>query len=390
MTRTRRARRPGSPAALTAVDGALAEVAAGRPIVVLGDGGDAEGEPRAELVLAAATVTPELLAFAVRHTSGFVCVALPASRADQLDLPPMTAGGGGTTGSAFTVTVDAADGAGTGISATDRAHTIRLLADPGTGPAALRRPGHVVPVRVDGAGVLGHAGCAEAAVDLARLAGLPPAAAVCRLVNDDGTVAGRADVETFCARHGILTLHVRDLVRYRRTRERQVTAGAEARIPTSHGVFRAVGFADLHSGAEHVALVLGDPAGGGVVPVGVHTECLAGDVVGSLRCRCRARLDGALEAVAREGGGVVLYLRPEEPGGVLGTLQAHGTRSARPGLAGQLLGDLGVRAVRLLDDDAGLAAELQECGLDVVPWVEQVEQAAPVAGALALAAPAAL
>jgi 3,4-dihydroxy 2-butanone 4-phosphate synthase/GTP cyclohydrolase II len=377
VTRTRPAAPSAVAASLAAVDRALAEVAAGRPVVLVDDDGGT-GEVRGHLVLAAETATPELVAFLVRHTSGFLCVALPDADADRLDLPAMTAPGRGLRDTAFTVTVDAAEGISTGISAVDRARTVRLLAEPGTVAADLRRPGHVVPVRARDGGVLRRPGTAEAVVDLSRLAGLRPVGVAAGLVDDDGALTGPAGIEDFCTAHGLAAVRTADLVASRRVRERQVTALAEARIPTRHGVFRAVGFEDLHTGAEHVALVLGDPSGAADVLVHVHTECLAGDVFGSLGCRCGDRLDAALAAVAREGRGVVLYLRPDEAGG--GTVLPAQHPRRRAGLASQVLADLGVRAVRLLDEDPADARELDGSGIAVRRRVRPVAVLPAVVG----------
>jgi 3,4-dihydroxy 2-butanone 4-phosphate synthase/GTP cyclohydrolase II len=360
-----------------AVERAVAEVAAGRPVVLVEEiAGAADGQVCGHLVLAAEHTTPERLAFLVRYTSGFVCVALPDADADRLDLPAMTAPGRGLRDTAFTVTVDAAEGITTGISAVDRASTIRLLAEPGTAAGDLRRPGHVVPVRARDGGVLRRAGTAEAVVDLARLAGLRPVGVAAGLVDDDGTLTGRRGVEDFCAAHGLASVRIADLVDHRRLQQRRVSAVAEARLPTRHGVFRAVGFDDAGSGAEHVALVLGDLARGEDLLVHVHTECLAGDVFGSLGCRCGERLDAALAAVAREGRGVVLYLRADDAGGgaLLPGLRGVGAAlspgrhapARRAGLAAQVLAGLGVRAVRLVDDDAADARDLTAHGIRVV------------------------
>lgn len=337
-------------------------------------------------MLAAEVATPEGPAFLVRHTSGFVRVALPGPDADRLDLPPMVPTGedGEGEGTAYAVTVDAAVGIGTGISATDRAHTVRLLADPATRPADLTRPGHVVPVRARVGGVLRRAGHPEAAVDLARLAGLRPAGVLCELVNDDGTLARPEDLRAVAARHDLALVSIADLVAFRQRHEGQVVACGESWIPTAHGTFRAIAYSDLLDGGEHLALVLGDMGDGEDVLVRVHSECLAGDVVGSLRCDCRGQLDASLAAVAAEGQGLVLYVRagrgeqrllhrPEasqllELGAdtVHPELDLGQPADARDyGIAAQILADLGVGSVRLLSNHPDPRVALEGQGVVV-------------------------
>ncbi|MGH3837743.1 MAG: 3,4-dihydroxy-2-butanone-4-phosphate synthase, partial [Pseudonocardiaceae bacterium] len=240
-----------------AIDRAIADVAAGRPVIVVDD---EERENEGDLIFAAARATPELLAFMVRYTSGYICVALTGDDCDRLDLPPMFHTNQDKRGTAYTVTVDAREGVTTGISAADRARTIRLLADPDAKSVDFIRPGHVVPLRAKEGGVLRRPGHTEASVDLARLAGLPPAGALCEIVSakEDGEMARRDELEVFAAEHHLALITIADLIAYRRRFEKQVERVAEARIPTVHGEFRAIGFDSLLDGVEHIALVTGD------------------------------------------------------------------------------------------------------------------------------------
>lgn len=364
------------------IERAMAEINAGRPVVVVDD---ANRENEGDLIFAAELATPELVAFMVRYTSGYICVALTEGECDRLDLPPMHHTNQDRRGTAYTVTVDAREGVSTGISAADRAHTIRLLADAGTGPEDLARPGHVVPLRAREGGVLRRPGHTEAATDLTRLAGLRPVGVLCELVNDDGTMMRGPDLERFCAEHSLLLVTIADLIAYRRRTEKQVELVAEARLPTRHGVFRALGYCGDYDSAEHVALVLGDLGDGRDVLVRVHSECLTGDVFGSLRCDCGPQLDAALERVAQEGRGVVLYLRGHEGRGIglLHKLQAYQLQDlgrdtvdanlelglpadARDyGTGAQILYDLGVRSMRLLTNNPAKRAGLEGYGLTV-------------------------
>ncbi|MBB4961705.1 bifunctional 3,4-dihydroxy-2-butanone-4-phosphate synthase/GTP cyclohydrolase II [Micromonospora polyrhachis] len=365
------------------IEQAIADMAAGRPVVVVDD---ADRENEGDLIFAAERATPELLAFMVRYTSGYICAPLTEEDCDRLELPPMYHTNQDRRGTAYTVTVDAREGVSTGISAADRAHTIRLLADPATSPIDLARPGHVVPLRAKAGGVLRRPGHTEAAVDLARLAGLRPAGVLCELVNDDGTMMRLPDLEKFSTAHGLTLISIADLIAHRRHTEKQVEQVAEARLPTPHGVFRAHGYRAEHDPAEHVALVYGDLGDGQDVLVRVHSECLTGDVFGSLRCDCGPQLDAALARVAEEGRGVVLYVRGHEGRGIglLHKLQAYQLQDlgrdtvdanldlglpadARDyGTGAQILYDLGVRSMRLLTNNPAKRAGLEGYGLTVV------------------------
>ncbi|MFD2471857.1 bifunctional 3,4-dihydroxy-2-butanone-4-phosphate synthase/GTP cyclohydrolase II [Amycolatopsis silviterrae] len=367
-----------------AIEAAIADIAAGRAVVVVDD---EDRENEGDLIFAAEKATPELLAFMVRYTSGYICVPLTESEADRLDLPPMFHTNQDARGTAYSVTVDAAEGISTGISAGDRAHTIRLLADPEATAKDFRRPGHVVPLRAKEGGVLRRPGHTEAAIDLARLAGLHPAGVLCEIVSqkDEGDMARRDELEVFAADHDLKMISIADLIAYRRRTEKQVERVAEARIPLAAGEFRAVGYDSLLDGIEHVAFVYGEIGDGEDILVRVHSECLTGDVFGSLRCDCGPQLDAALQKVADEGRGVVLYIRGHEGRGIglLHKLQAYQLQDdgadtvdanlalgvpadARDyGTGAQILCDLGVRSMRLLTNNPAKRVGLEGYGLRV-------------------------
>jgi 3,4-dihydroxy 2-butanone 4-phosphate synthase/GTP cyclohydrolase II len=383
-----RAEASGTVTDFESIEHAIEEIAAGHAVVVVDD---EDRENEGDLIFAAEKATPELVAFMVRYTSGYICVPLVESDCDRLDLPPMYHTNQDRRGTAYTVTVDAAAGVGTGISATDRAHTMRLLADPDSKPQDFTRPGHVVPLRAKDGGVLRRTGHTEAAVDLARLAGLRPAGVLCELVSqkNEGDMARRDELEVFAAEHDLALITIADLVAYRRRMEKQVQRVAEARIPTAHGTFRAVGYDSLLDGIEHIALVFGEIGDGEDILVRVHSECLTGDVFGSLRCDCGPQLDAALAVVAAEGRGVVLYVRGHEGRGIglLHKLQAyqlqddgHDTVDANLalgvpadardyGTGAQILCDLGVRSMRLLTNNPAKRVGLEGYGLRVVERV---------------------
>ncbi len=381
---------------LDPIERAVEEVRRGRPVVVVDD---EDRENEGDLIFAAELATPELVAFMVRHTSGYICVPLPEADCDRLDLPPMFHSNQDKRGTAYTVTVDAREGVTTGISATDRAHTIRLLADAASSPVDLTRPGHVVPLRAREGGVLRRTGHTEAAVDLARLAGLRPAGVICELVSqrDVGDMARLDECKAFAAEHGLAIVSIADLVAYRRRTERQVERVATARLPTAHGEFEAVGYDSLLDGVEHIALVRGDIGDGENVLVRVHSECLTGDVFGSRRCDCGPQLDAALAAVAAAGRGVVLYMRGHEGRGIglVHKLQAYQLQDggsdtvdanlqlglpadARDyGTGAQILVDLGVRSMRLLSNNPTKRAGLEGYGLQIVGRVPLPTMATP-------------
>ena len=379
---------PLPPSGLDSVERAIADIAAGKAVVVVDD---EDRENEGDLIFAAEKATPELVSFMVRYTSGYICVPLEESDCDRLDLPPMFHTNQDKRGTAYTVTVDARNGVSTGISATDRARTIRLLADPTTTPEDFTRPGHVVPLRARAGGVLRRTGHTEAAVDLCRMAGLRPAGVLCEVVSqkDVGDMARLDELTVFAHEHDLAIISIADLVAWRRRTEKQVVRVAEANIPTRHGDFRAVGFESILDRTDHVALVRGDIGDGDNVLVRVHSECLTGDVFGSRRCDCGPQLDAALQAVAEEGRGVVLYMRGHEGRGIglMHKLQAYQLQDAGSdtvdanlelglpadardyGIGAQILVDLGIHTMRLLTNNPAKRAGLEGYGLEIVERV---------------------
>ena len=374
---------------LDTVDRALVDLAAGKAVLVIDD---EDRENEGDLIFAAQLATPELVAFMVRYTSGYICVPITEANADRLDLPPMFRVNQDRRGTAYTVTVDAREGISTGISASDRAHTIRLLADPSSVSGDFVRPGHVFPLRARPGGVLEREGHTEAGPDLCRLAGLRPAAAICEIANDDGTMARLPELVVFARRHGLALVSIEDLIAYRRRTEAKVTRAATTALPTEHGSFTAVGYLSEPDGVEHIALVAGGLDAGGRLPDGeevlvrVHSECLTGDVFGSLRCDCGPQLAASLEKIAGEGRGIVLYLRGHEGRGIglvrklrAYELQEGGRDTVDANLelglpadardyraAALILEDLGVRSVRLLSNNPDKHVALTEHGLQVL------------------------
>ncbi len=316
------------------VDRAIKDISEGRPVVVVDD---ADRENEGDIILAASLATPELLAFMIRYTSGVICVPLPGAELDRLHLPLMTSQNTEHMRTAFTLSVDAREGVSTGISAADRATTIARLVDPATTAQDLVRPGHVFPLRYAEGGVLRRPGHTEAAVDLARLAGLPQAGVLAEVVNDDGTMARLPELREFATAHDLALISIEQLVEYRRRTERQLTREAQTRLPNAFGLWQAYGYRHEIDGTEYVALVLGDVADGADVLTRLHSECLTGDVFGSLRCDCGAQLEAAMAAIAAEGRGIVLYLRGHEGRGVglLSKLRAYELQDAGAGHGGR-------------------------------------------------------
>lgn len=335
----------------------IEEIRSEHPVVVIDDNGEGA------LVFAAEAATATLVAFAVRHTSGYLCVAMTADHLRRLDIPTMPHTNCDSSAPGFMVTVDARQHITTGISAADRCRTMRLLADPETVASDLTRPGHVSPVIASGAGVVGHAGIAEAASDLARLAGKVPAAAFGHLVSphDDRRLARRDELITFAIEHGLAWCLVGDLVAHRKRSERQLRRIAEVPVPTPYGSCRAVTFAEPRTGTEHVAIVYGDVHCGSEVLTSIHPECVVGDVFGSVRCACRARLDAAHSVIGSVGRGVLLYLRGGEPDDAVN----HKTRDMSM-LAAQMLTELGVSGVGLMVNGPAEVWALHDHGIDVV------------------------
>ncbi len=368
------------------IERALDDIASGKAVVVVDD---EDRENEGDIIFAAEKATTELVAFTVRYSSGYLCVPLTAADCDRLSLPPMYPENQDPHRTAYTVTVDARAGVTTGISAHDRALTIRRLADPAATAGEFSRPGHVVPLRAREGGVLVRAGHTEAAIDLTRLAGLHPAGVVCEIVSeaDPTTMARTPELRAFADEHGLALISIADLAAWRRTHETLVVRGPEANVPTTHGTFRAVGYTGTLDGREHVALLSGRPSSpapvasrppaDAPVTVRIHAECLTGDVFGSLRCGCGHDLGSAMDAVAAADTGVVVYLRGDgEAGeGLVHTLRSIALPDGADGpadaplppaptagdvhLAAGILADLGIRRVRLLTcraDEEALAA----------------------------------
>jgi len=364
------------------VERAVAALAAGGFVLVVDD---EERENEGDLILPAETATREQIAFMVRHTSGVICVPLERSRLDQLGLPLMVLHNTEPFKTAFTVSVDLISGTTTGISAADRAATIRALADGRSVAADFARPGHVFPLRYTPGGVLVRPGHTEAAIDLCRLAGRVPAAVLCELVEDDGTMMRGHRLVEFAVAHDIPILAIGDLVNHRWATEKLVHREAEAILPTEHGEFLAIGFRSTLDGSAHVALVKGDVAGVEGVLTRIHSECFTGDVLGSERCDCRPQLHSAMERIAAEGCGIVVYNRSHEGRGIglLNKLAAyrlqdegHDTVEANHalgfgadlrsfGLDAQMLNDLGVASVRLMTNNPEKQRQLEMFGVRV-------------------------
>lgn len=373
---------------LDSVDQAIADIAAGKPVVVVDD---EDRENEGDLIFAAELATPELVAFMVRYSSGYVCVGMPGEECDRLGLPPMIAMNEDVRGTAYTVTIDAAEGIDTGISATDRAHTIRLLSDSTATRDSFNRPGHVVPLRAKPRGVLERPGHTEASVDLARLAGLAPAGALCEIVSEENPtgMARLPELRRFADKHELTLISIEQLIHYRRAHEQLVERSVETRLPTTHGEFRAVGYTSLVDSQEHVALVLGDVSGVEDVPVRVHSECLTGDVFGSLRCDCGEQLHTAMDSIQEAGRGVLIYLRGHEGRGIglvpklrayvlqddgLDTVDANTAQGLPADMreysaAAAILKDLGVRKIALITNNPAKTSSLTEYGIEVTSRV---------------------
>ena len=373
---------------------AISDIAAGRAVVVVDD---ADRENEGDIIVAASKMTPALMAFMIRHTSGVICVPLPGDVLDRLQLPLMTPHNAERMRTAFTISVDARDGVTTGISAEDRSRTVRTLVDSATEPNEIVRPGHIFPLRYAEAGVLRRPGHTEAAVDLARLAGLTPAGVLAEVVNDDGTMARLPQLRAFADEHGLALISIAQLIAYRRRSELMIHRMVETRLPNAHGTWRALGYQNSVDATEHLVLVLGDLGTGTDVLVRAHSECLTGDVFGSRRRDCGSQLEASMAAIAAEGRGIVLYLRGHEGRGIglLSKLQAYQLQDggadtvdanlelglpadAREYSAGaQILADLGVRSVRLLTNNPAKVSGLSAFGVEVTGRVPLPAAATP-------------
>jgi 3,4-dihydroxy 2-butanone 4-phosphate synthase/GTP cyclohydrolase II len=365
---------------------AVAAVGRGEIVVVVDD---EDRENEGDLIMAAEAATAETIAFFVRHTSGVICAPLTGDRLDELDIPLMVRDNTESQRTAFTYSVDVRHGTSTGISAADRAATIRSLIDPATRPGDLARPGHIFPLRYALGGVLKRAGHTEAAVDLARMAGLQPAGVLCEIVNDDGTMARVPDLVQFCKEHDLLLISIAELIRYRRQTEKLVKRVSEARIPTEWGEFTCYVYESLLDGEQHVAFVKGAVQGEQNVLVRVHSECLTGDVFGSQRCDCGIQLDQAMRLIDEAGLGVVVYLRGHEGRGIgIGhkiraySLQDEGADTVEAnvalglpidsreyGIGAQILVDLGITTMRYMTNNPSKYGGLEGFGLDIVDRV---------------------
>ena len=367
------------------IDEALEEIAAGRIVVVVDD---PDRENEGDFVIAAERVTPEAINFMATHGRGLICMPVVAERLDQLSIPPMVPEKAETHETAFAISIDLSDG-GTGISAHERAATVRHVLDPDAKPEDFRKPGHIFPLRAQRGGVLKRAGHTEAAVDLSRLAGLYPGAVICEIMNADGTMARLPELEAVARDHGLKIISIADLIAYRRRQEKLVRREVEAKLPTRFGEFRVYGYESMVDGRHHLALVLGDIGDGGRVLTRMHSECLTGDVFHSLRCDCGSQLEDAMDQVAAEGRGVVVYLRGHEGRGIgllhklrayrlqesgRDTVEANTELGFAPdprdyGVGAQILVDLGVHSMRLLTNNPTKRAGLEGYGLSIVERV---------------------